>query len=197
MKINGVYAWEVNGIVRYVGSGHNITDSRKSNHLANLRHGKHSNRALQEAFDKFGEDAFKFVVLEECAVRDLYTREKYYMDQYQDTIFNVVGINNTKKQKRTGKKAVSHKTKFKDMFSNVNNPNCQTKLETIIAIKRDIAAGLSNREIGIKYGKSSAYISRIRVGDRWNSITIDNIFTGNVPIDSLFVGNINTNVGGM
>ena len=47
----------------YVGSAVSLR-KRKARHFSELRHGKHNNRHLQRAWDKYGEQAFIFVVVE-------------------------------------------------------------------------------------------------------------------------------------
>jgi len=48
---------------RYIGSAVNL-QKRWQNHLSALRHGRHGNRHLQRAYDKYGEGAFELSVLE-------------------------------------------------------------------------------------------------------------------------------------
>lgn len=185
-RIDGVYAWKVNGVIRYVGSGKNITDSRKSNHLARLRKGKHC-KGLQALYNELGESTFEFIVLEECAVKDLYVREKYYMELYKDTVLNENKIRQIYKKKRTGLKAREHKSQFRSMFSSVNNPNCHTNIEVIINIKMAISQGYRNKDIAAKFEKSEQYISAIKNGRRWKNVSVNNI----VPIGILDTGSIN------
>jgi group I intron endonuclease len=63
----------------YVGSSVQI-ESRIFKHLCQLRKGKHNNGHLQSAYSLDGEDAFDFMLLEECDRADLLTREQHYMD---------------------------------------------------------------------------------------------------------------------
>lgn len=48
----------------YVGSAVNLS-RRKTRHFSELRTGKHNNRHLQAAWNKYGEEAFVFVVIKE------------------------------------------------------------------------------------------------------------------------------------
>jgi group I intron endonuclease len=84
-KASGIYAIrsEVNGRT-YIGSAIDIA-SRWRQHRSDLRKGKHHSIHLQRAWDKYGEEAFEFVVLEECPVDFLLEREQYYMDQCDDS----------------------------------------------------------------------------------------------------------------
>lgn len=171
-KVNGVYGWVVDGVVRYVGSGKNVTDSRKSNHLAKLRKGTHTCPKLQELFDEVGEGKFEFVVLEECLIRDLFERERYYRELYDSTVYNVNKVRNTCKSKRTGLKAKRHKELFSELMSGESNPNCQTDIEEILAIKLCIKNGMPNKEIARIFGKSPSYVSKIKIGYRWADVEI-------------------------
>jgi group I intron endonuclease len=61
----------------YVGSAANIS-KRWSRHRKDLREGCHRNRHRQAAFNRYGEGAFEFVVLE--FTLDLTCREQYWID---------------------------------------------------------------------------------------------------------------------
>ena len=73
----------------YIGQSNNI-NKRYISHLSELRHGKHSNCHLQDAFDKYGEDSFVcevvFQVKDECFdVDKLNQLETYYISLYDST----------------------------------------------------------------------------------------------------------------
>lgn len=77
---SGIYQIEneVNG-KQYIGSTTNLK-RRWWYHLGDLRRGQHSNRHLQAAFNKYGERAFTFSVLEHAEVESLLKREQHYLD---------------------------------------------------------------------------------------------------------------------
>lgn len=57
-------------------------NKRWKNHRIALQHNKHSNRYLQSAYNKYGKDAFIYVVLELVPWHHLLTdREQYWMDR--------------------------------------------------------------------------------------------------------------------
>lgn len=69
----------------YVGSASNLS-KRWSRHRKDLRAGKHSNVYMQSAWNKDGEQAFTFSILEIHARVDealLTTSEQFWMDAYQ------------------------------------------------------------------------------------------------------------------
>ena len=90
-RISGIYAIysEVNGR-RYIGSAVNFS-KRWGTHLAGLRRNKHDNPHLQNAWNKYGEEAFEFVVLEGCEPELLIEREQYWFDQY-DNKYNLTHV---------------------------------------------------------------------------------------------------------
>jgi hypothetical protein len=69
----------------YIGSALSIP-SRKRQHFHFLRKGKHQNRHLQRAFDKYGETAFSFFILEKVdALFWLRAREQAWLSRLKVT----------------------------------------------------------------------------------------------------------------
>lgn len=75
---SGVYVIEC-GKRQYVGSAKDIR-ARWSMHRHELRKGIHHSRFLQRAWDKYGEAAFAFRILEECESEQCVEREQYWID---------------------------------------------------------------------------------------------------------------------
>ncbi len=65
----------------YIGQTQDFRQ-RWRKHLSMLRRGCHDNRHLQSAWNKYGEQAFKFKKLEYCPVGQLNEREQHYLDVY-------------------------------------------------------------------------------------------------------------------
>lgn len=84
MKRNsGVY--EIVNLIngkRYIGSSVNL-HSRFQQHRAKLRSGKHHNRHLQNAWDKYGEGNFTFEVLFYCEKSQTLIYEQQFLDNLQ------------------------------------------------------------------------------------------------------------------
>jgi group I intron endonuclease len=81
---SGIYAIKniINNKV-YIGSAINI-DKRWASHKHHLRQGKHHSEHLQCAWDKYGEQNFKFEVLEEVQnPLHLISYEQVYLDYYK------------------------------------------------------------------------------------------------------------------
>lgn len=78
--ISGIYSIrnKVNGKF-YIGSSNNIR-IRFNTHRFKLRHNIHINSHLQNAFNKYGENAFSFDTLIECPVEFLYEYEQLFID---------------------------------------------------------------------------------------------------------------------
>jgi group I intron endonuclease len=81
MKFSAIYAIvnQQNG-KKYVGSAFAL-GKRWTQHVSNLRHGRHRNTALQNAWNKYGEHQFELVVLEIVENKDLILiREQHWID---------------------------------------------------------------------------------------------------------------------
>lgn len=66
----------------YIGSTKDF-NTRKRNHLSQLKNNKHGNWKLQNAWNKYGEDNFKFKIIEKCELDERIEREQHYMDMYK------------------------------------------------------------------------------------------------------------------
>ena len=72
----------VNGKL-YVGQSFNI-EHRLKGHFRELRKGCHSNKHLQRAFRKYGEDAFEIFIAKECRVEELTKWEQHFIDMFPE-----------------------------------------------------------------------------------------------------------------
>jgi group I intron endonuclease len=83
-RIQGIYRILnlVTGLF-YIGSAATIL-SRWANHKSRLKKNTHDNIYLQRAWNKYGEEAFKFEVIEEIQDENqLIQREQFYLDTFQ------------------------------------------------------------------------------------------------------------------
>lgn len=67
----------------YIGKTMQNLKNRLKSHLTFLRNNKHSNKFLQEDFNKYGEKNFIFYELETKVPYKNRDREKFYMDKYK------------------------------------------------------------------------------------------------------------------
>ncbi|MBC8445803.1 MAG: GIY-YIG nuclease family protein [Chloroflexi bacterium] len=81
MGIYEIVNWQDGKASSYVGSSVDI-GKRWSKHVWALRNERHYNSHLQAAWDKYGEGAFSFCVLEQVAdTENLLEREQYFLDR--------------------------------------------------------------------------------------------------------------------
>ena len=84
-KISGIYCIEnVDTSKKYIGQSKDIK-KRWQKHINALNSGTHRNDYLQHAWNKYGENRFKFYIIEECVADILDEREIYYIDYYKTT----------------------------------------------------------------------------------------------------------------
>lgn len=65
----------------YIGQAQDIK-KRWYEHRRTLNKGEHHNQYLQRAWNKYGEKAFKFKILEHCSIEQLNEREQYFLNIY-------------------------------------------------------------------------------------------------------------------
>jgi len=106
---------KVNGH-QYIGSSANI-ERRWGVHLCKLRKGNHHSNHLQNAWNKYGEEKFEFVVLLECNKEQLLDSEQETIDSIKP-IYNLCPVAGSV----LGIKR-SLETRRKTSEANANNPN--------------------------------------------------------------------------
>ena len=82
-QVSGVYAIVHPPSGRsYIGSSKDVI-GRWAGHQKSLSRNEHHSSYLQNAWNKYGKDAFVFVFLELCARHELISREQFWIDQGQ------------------------------------------------------------------------------------------------------------------
>lgn len=76
----------------YIGSAAVSLRQRFHLHRSKLRLGQHHSHHLQAAWNKYGEEAFEFFIVEECSPENCLILEQYYIDYY-DTCNPECGYN--------------------------------------------------------------------------------------------------------
>ena len=78
--ISGIYCIEnIKNNKKYIGQSKNIND-RWCKHKGELNRGVHDNDYLQNSWNKYGEENFRFYVLEYCNIDELDKKEIYYIE---------------------------------------------------------------------------------------------------------------------
>jgi len=106
----------------YVGSSSNI-EMRWHRHRSNFKYNR-ANPIIQNSFNKYGLDSFKFDVIEECDVSNLIDREQFYADKYRNEGIELFNIGDFVANPTRGiKLSEKHLQKLKDFFAGNKNPS--------------------------------------------------------------------------
>ena len=115
----------------YIGSASSTRNPRKDKrgflarlkrHTIDLRNNKHRNKYLQYSWNKYGEKAFEFSIIEFCSPEECNNKELYYISEYKSMInengFNIINqsLSNTKEF------TSSHKEKISKSLTGKNRP---------------------------------------------------------------------------
>ncbi len=177
----------------YIGSSKNI-DARWRDHKKRLRNNKHENKYLQNSWNKYGEQAFVFSVLELCSLDTLLIQEQAYIDTFWDfktLCFNIsvkagsgpgptLGSKHSDETKEKqaqslkGNKnalGVVRSSQFKDALSKANKGENNTNAKLTWDIVKDIRLKAENgetaKQLSIFYNVHYWTIVRIIKYETW------------------------------
>ena len=105
----------------YIGSSIDI-DIRFYKHKSLLKNNKHVNKNLQNSYNKYGINNFKFEILELTLWKDLIKKEQYWFDYFKNEGFDMFNYNNFVESPHKGKRMLDH-TRKKLSESHRLNPN--------------------------------------------------------------------------
>ena len=164
----------------YIGSAINI-DKRWKHHKKDLAKRKHHSRLLQRAWDKYGEENFKFEIIEEVKNPEhLLSYEQVYLDYYKsyedDKGFNICKIagsplglkrsDEVKQKMREAKKNISEETKQRLREVNIGKKHSQEtkqkRNEALTGLKRSDETKQRMREANIGKKHSEETKKKIR-----------------------------------
>lgn len=158
----------VNG-KRYIGKSKNIK-SRWSHHKGSLRRGKHENDYLQNSWNKYGEDNFKFEVIYVANHEDeLNEKEIYYINKF-NTLNSDLGYNI-----RSGGEggSMSESSKVKMRAAMKNNGRAFFTDEQARHIKMMLWCLMDRNEIANIYNVDPSVIKGIANGNGYSYILED------------------------
>ena len=143
-RICGVYEirCKINNKI-YVGSSNDINYRWKS-HKRMLNATSHFSPHLQSAWNKYKEENFEFIILEECIPSNRIKREQFYLDLLKPYSFET-GYNTTKV---------------------AGKPLGTGRPITLVSPNGDIVHGLNSKEVSLKYGIPRCIISSILLKKR-------------------------------
>ena len=150
---------------------------RFEHHKQGLRANKHSNRYLQSAWNKRGENNFKFEILATCPPEYCIKLEQWFIDNLKPE-YNIrkiadsnLGVLQTEEHKR--KRGESF---IRNYYSNPARRlrHCKIKLncEQVVDIKVLLKSGKSLGFCSKKYSVARSTIQNIKQGYAWKDITI-------------------------
>ena len=176
----GVYCFESDGKVLYVGSG--MLNDRLQSHLYNMKRGLYegSNKDILQRQYNIGELSFKVLhfsennstyingtQLERKAIQKaLQVLEQFYYNMYKDTICNQVSV--IKKFTTSPTPEVTERRRQSNLAE--RNPNAKFTVEQVKEIKRLLDDGLDYQEIADKFNSTYGYIAQIKNGYKWASV---------------------------
>ena len=140
---------------RYIGSSKNLRQ-RLWEHRSLLRHNKHVNRHLQNAWNKYGEDNFEYSIIEYCNEENRIEREQFYVNKLKpeynistDIVELPPNTEKTRKQKSltrrqriaTGEIAITHN---KHVFAYYKDGSFVGEWESIRKAAKALHAGTNS-----------------------------------------------------
>lgn len=156
--ISGIYKItnRVNGKF-YLGRSKDI-EKRKSQHFHALmsESREHINNHLQNAFNKYGRDAFVFEVIELVDESNAVEREQYYLDTLTPWD-QTIGYNISRSAKGGSVSGEEH-------------PGSLLTEDQVAEIKINLMTGEKHRDISERYEVTIGTISLIWRGERWNGV---------------------------
>jgi group I intron endonuclease len=168
----GVYCIEniLNG-KKYIGSTKSNFRKRLINHRSILRANKHSNKFLQNAWNKYGENNFKCSIVEDvndfCLVRE---RENFYLKKYESFNekygYNILEYADTSLGYKHSNKTIEYLSLIRK--NKQQHPNTKRAIYNSNKGKKQSKETIAKKTIKLKGQKRKKnfcdFISRIKIG---------------------------------
>lgn len=172
-KVSGIY--EIVHIAsgnRYVGSGRSVYD-RWSSHKKKLRRNQHHSPHLQRAWNKYGESAFEFRVIEFCLDDRIlrYHREQYWIDHHASRLYNA-----SREAVAAREIILTEKDKERLRLARLSLPHRHytgvLKAEDVFRVFEMYASGIEKHDIAKAMNVEMESIHRILIRKSWWLIEI-------------------------
>lgn len=167
---------KINGKI-YVGQTDRTFNRRTIEHKSKLRTQNHRNPHLQASWNKYGEDAFKFSILEECSDDKLDDNEDWWID-YFDSINPNKGYNMQRGGHSRGHCSVDFRKKMSEVTKGENNGNWGSSIIDdyggLWFIETMATTGISIVKLGECIGLDPSAINGYlkRRGTSWSELSI-------------------------
>lgn len=145
----------------YVGSAINIK-RRWTVHRYKLRHNKHDNKHLQSAWNKYGESAFEFSIIELC--EDSLQKEQHYLDALKPE-YNKSGIATHVEMTPEVRRKISEACKRN--FQGEGNPASKITEDDVREIRRRLSNGETCKQVAKDYCLGIGSIYNIKQRRTW------------------------------
>jgi len=123
----------------YVGQTQRKFSHRWNQHKASLNLGKHHNKHLQNAWNKYGEPSFEFVAVETCPRNKLQEMEQFYIDKYgtKNPVFGYNKVDSKEVKKSSIKKlSIRNTGSGNPMFGRKHSEKTKKKIGEKSSIKK-------------------------------------------------------------
>ena len=172
-SVSGVYKIYCEGNKKvYIGSSINVR-KRKNEHLCYLRKGKHPNKHMQYAFNKYGEEDFSFSLVLQCESEFLLIREEEQIQLHNsyNKGFNLI---ETPTKSLLGYK---HNEASKDKMSKSAKgripKNRKFKELEIIQIRQEYFDGARKKDLAKKFKINANTLRRLLFLETYAEIAVD------------------------
>jgi group I intron endonuclease len=156
----GVYRWVniVNG-KSYIGSSAQI-HRRRNEHIRKLSKQKHENPKLQNAWNKYGPDAFEFEMLTFCPEEDLLWQEQLAINTF-DAVKNGYNISLIAGAPMRGRKA-SAETRAKLSAAGKGKPKSAEHIQKIVEANRGRIVSGETRKLWSEHRRGKASEAQLK-----------------------------------
>jgi len=145
----------------YIGSTSRCLNKRKQEHWRDLNKGVHFNPRLQNAWSKYGEDAFEFVVLFECDAQCATSEEQKAIDTAKP-YYNICPVS---KSRLGVKVSPESRERIQQAAKKRGGPNAETCRKIALAVSASCAKGERHNKAKLKASDVAQIKARLIKGE--------------------------------